>query len=484
MRTAIFRILVTGCALGFVLAARAQSEQSRPSGPQPVDSASNNVPAQAEPSAAAPQPEETEASEADQGMATTPAPAQPETAAGNSSATAESSAAVEQTAAPSASTPEDTGVGKGLYLNFHNAPIDLVLSYLSDAAGFIIEVDTPVKGKVDVWSTHPVTKDEAVDLLNSMLNKNGYAAIRNGRTLTIVSKDDAIHGDIPVKTGNNPDAIPKNDEIVTQIIPIRFVEAEQLVKDLSPMVSSHATIVANEAGNSIAVTDTQANIRHLVEIIKAIDSSAEDETELRVFHLRHHDPVEVANLLTGLFSGQGNTGGSQTPIRFGGPGGGFGGGGFGGGGFGGFGGGGFGAFAARQAAANAAASTPANGQAARIKKRQEVVAVADPRTSSLAVTASKDMMEQIAGMIEQLDQDSPRVPHVSVIHLENADPQQVEQVLQDMYQSQNSTRSSQTQQSPLQLRIQQNSGSTTSSSGVGSSGLGSSSRSSLGGTSF
>ena len=85
------------------------------------------------------------------------------------------------------------------------------------------------------------------------------------------------------------------------------------------MVSSHATIVANEAGNSIAVTDTQANIRHLVEIIKAIDSSAEDETELRVFHLKHHDPTEIANLLTGLFSGQGNTGGSQTPIRFGGP---------------------------------------------------------------------------------------------------------------------------------------------------------------------
>ncbi|MGD1018285.1 MAG: secretin N-terminal domain-containing protein [Verrucomicrobiia bacterium] len=469
MRTAIFRILATGCVCGLVLTAYAQTGPSPASEPQPADSVSNSVPAQEEPSAAASQPEEPQAAEADQNMATSPASTQPETAAGNSSSAA---------AEPSASTTENTDVGKGLYLNFHNAPIDLVLSYLSDAAGFIIEVDTPVKGKVDVWSTHPVTKDEAVDLLNSMLNKNGYAAIRNGRTLTIVSKDEAIHGDIPVKTGNNPDAIPKNDEIVTQIIPIRFVEAEQLVKDLSPMVSTHATIVANEAGNSIAVTDTQANIRHLVEIIKAIDSSAEDETELRVFHLRHHDPTEIANLLMGLFSGQSNTSGSQTPIRFGGPGGGFG-----GGGFGGFGGGGFGGFAARAAAAQAAANTPANGQAARIKKRQEVIAVADPRTSSVAVTASKDMMDQIAGMIEQLDQDSPRVPHVSVVHLENADPQQVQQVLQDMFQSQNSTRSSQTQQSPLQLRIQQNAGTATSSMGLGTTGLGTG-RTGLGGTSF
>lgn len=75
-------------------------------------------------------------------------------------------------------------------------------------------------------------------------------------------------------------------------------------------------------------------------------------------------------------------------------------------------------------------------------------------------------MEQIASMVEQLDQDSPRVPHVTVVHLENADPQQVQQVLQDMFQSQTSTRSSQTQQSPLQLRIQQNAGTTTTSTGL------------------
>jgi type II secretory pathway component GspD/PulD (secretin) len=465
MKTPILRILATGCSLALVLTAHAQTGQSSAPEPQPADGVTNNAPEQTEPSAIALQPEETQAAEADQGMATSAAPVPPETAAANSSTAPEPGVAGEQAVPPPPSTPENTDVGKGLYLNFHNAPIDLVLSYLSDAAGFIIEVDTPLRGNVDVWSSHPVSKDEAVDILNSVLNKNGYAAIRNGRTLTIVSKDDAIHGDIPVRTGNDPDAIPKNDEIVTQIIPVRFVEAEQLVKDLSPMVSSHATIVANEAGNSIAVTDTQANIRHLVEIIKAIDSSAEDETELRVFHLKHHDPVEIATLLTGLFSGQGNTSGTQTPMRFGGPGGGFGG------------------FAARFAAAQAAANNPANGQAARIKKRQEVIAVADPRTSSVAVTASKDMMEQIAGMIEQLDQNSQKVPRVSVVHLENADPQQVQQVLQDMFQSSQTSRSSSTQVSPLQTRIQQNAGTTSTSTGMGTTGLGTS-RSGLGGTSF
>ena len=348
-------------------------------------------------------------------------------------------------------------------LNFRGVPIEMALNYIGDAAGFIIELNTAVKGKVDVWSNQPVSKEEAVDILNSVLNKNGYAAIRNGRILTIVSKDDAIHADIPVKTGNDPDAIPRNDEIVTQIIPIRFVEAQQLVKDLSPMVSPHATIIANEAGNSIAVTDTQANIRHLVEIIKAIDSSAEDVAEIRVFHLKHHDPVEVATLLTGLFSDQATTTSVQAPFRFGGP--------PGFGGFGGFGGG------RGPAAAAAGAAAAGNSQSDRIKKRARVVAVADQRTSSVVVTASKDMIDQIAGMIEQLDQDSPKVARVSVIHLENADPQQVQQVLQDMFQTSTTARNAATQNSPLMNRIQQSSqqsSGTSSGTSMGGNGLGSS----------
>ena len=187
--------------------------------------------------------------------------------------------------------PDAAGTNSdAILLNFVNAPLDEVLSYLSDAAGFIIVLDTPVSGRVSVISKHPMTKDEAVDLLNSVLNQNGYAAIRDGRTLTIMNKTDAMKSDIPVKVSNDPESIPKNDEIVTQVIPIRFVDAGDLVKDMSSFVSPQATVVANDAGNSIVITDTQSNIRHLVEIIKAIDDSAEAETEIRVFRLKYASP--------------------------------------------------------------------------------------------------------------------------------------------------------------------------------------------------
>ena len=358
--------------------------------------------------------------------------------------------------APAATAPLATNTGgtNGLRLNFSNVPLELVLKYLSDAAGFHIVMDTQVKGSVTVISSHAMTKDEAVVLLNTVLNKNGYAAIRNEQFLTIVDKADAKNRNIPVIVQSDPALVPNNDIIVTQIIPLRFVEAPQLVKDLSPFVAQTATIVANEAGNSIVITDTQANIRHLCEIIKAIDSSAEASTEIRVFHLQHANPSDVATLLGGVFPSQSSSGGNQTPVRFGGGGGPFGGF-FGGGGGGGRGGGGGG---------GGQGST--GGSNDRIRKQTQVVAVADLRTSSVVVTAQKDLMEQIAGMIEQVDVSSTRDQKVFVYHLDHGDPQQAATVLQGMFQSSGSSRSgsSSSQNSALQSRGTQNATSMGSSS--------------------
>ena len=353
--------------------------------------------------------------------------------------------------------PLGTNGTNGIVMNFRNAPLEMVLNYLSDAAGFIIVLDARVNGNVSVISSHPMTRDEAVDLLNFELNKNGYAAIRNGRTLTIVDKNDATTRNIPVKTGNIPDQIPNNAEIVTQIIPIRFVEARQLVSDLTSFVSPQATVVANEAGNSIVITDTQQNIHHLAEIIKAVDDSAEAETEIRVFHLKHASPADVAAELASIFPSSGSSGGgTQSPINFRG------------------GGGGAGGFFQRMMGGGGGASS--SGSNDRIKKATQVSAVADSRIQAVIVTAPKDLMEQISSMMTDLDVPSTRDQKVFVFHMNNGDPQQAAQVLQTMFQGSSSSRSgssSSSQNSALMQRAQNNASSTTSSSSS-SSGMGSS----------
>ena len=328
----------------------------------------------------------------------------------------------------------DNGTNGGLRLNFRGASLDSVLEYLSDAAGFIIVKEARLRGTVDVWSNQPMTKDEAVNLLNSVLKKNGYTAIRNGRTLTIVNRDEAKTHDIPVISGSDPARIPRNDEVVTQIIPVRFVEVTQLVKDLQPLVSVQTTITANEAGNAIVITDTQANIRRVAEIILAIDSGAEEFTELRVFRLTNSDPVETAELLSSLFPDDTSRGGnSQSPFQSG---------------FGSF----FSRFGrSRDGGGSSSSSGGNNAQNQRIKKRNRVIAVADQRTASVIVSATRDLMEQIEHVVNDLDTNSKGRQTVHIYELRNASPQEALPVLQDMF-GKNGTqnnRNTTTQNDPL-----------------------------------
>ena len=496
MKTTITTLLTAICISGLLLPAAAQPATGGASDNNPAAAPDQSTPPSTPPSAgadnnpaAAPPADATQGQPApDQGaMSGQPdvAPVQGETApAENQPIT--STVIVPTGNAPeavaSAFVPPAQAIGlnsNDLNLNFKDAQLDLVLNYLSDAAGFIIVQDTRVNGTVSVNGKH-LTQDEAVNLLNAELNKNGYAAIRDGRTLTIVDKNDAKTRNIPVKTGNDPNAIPNNDEIVTQIIPIRFVEARQLVSDLSLFVSSQATIVANEAGNSIVVTDTQSNIRHLAEIIKAVDDSAEAETEIRVFRLKYASPTDVANELSSVFPSSSSSG-SQAPIQFGRAGGGGGGrGGFGGGGGGfggGRGGGGFGGGGNPFAALFGGGGGAANGSQQRIQKATQVTAVADARIQAVIVTAPKDLMDEIAGMMADLDVASDRDQNVAVIPLQNGDPYQVAQVLQNMFQSSTASRSgaSSTTASALSTRAQNGANTmstTTSSSGISGGGTG------------
>lgn len=332
----------------------------------------------------------------------------------------------------------------GVRMNFRGVPLELVLNHLSEAAGFTIVLDTKVSGKIDAWSNHPLSKDEAVDLLNSILNKNGYAAIRHGRTLTIVNKDEAKTKDIPVILESDPDKIPKTDEIVTQIMPVKFIEVGQLLKDLQPLVSTATTMTANEAGNSIIMTDTRANINRVAQIIRAIDQGAEDVTEVRVFRLEYADPTEMATLLTSLFAESGTSGSSQSQVQFGGRGGG--------------GGGPFGGFFGRGGGGND--NSGGNSQSQRIKKRAKVTAIADPRTSSVIVSATSGLVAQIEEMIKQLDANPAKKQKVYVYQVNPGDVSQVQTVLEDMFETttgnNRNNRNSASQNNVLQNRANQN----------------------------
>lgn len=334
----------------------------------------------------------------------------------------------------------------GLRFNFRNAPLETVLQYLSEAAGYVIVLETSVKGSIDMWSAQPISREEAIPLLNLALNRLGYTAAVQGRTLIVAAKDEARKRSLPVRTGNDPREIPTNAEMVMQVIPLRHITAAKVASDIASLVPPSATLTANEDSNSLVVTDTNLNVRHVVEIVSALDLSVQSDSTLKIFRLRNADPVEVSEVLAGLFgSSTGSSGGQAQTTSFNFPG---------------MPPGIAAAISARTAQAGGGRGTGGRNSTSGSRSSATAVnVVADPRTQSVVVTAPKDAMFQIGELIAQLDAGNDRKQKVFVYTLENADVQQVEAVLRDLFQvngSRTGSSSSANQADPLSNRAASN----------------------------
>ena len=311
---------------------------------------------------------------------------------------------------------------RDLRFNFRGVPLDTVLHYLSEAAGLTIVCQTQPRGTVDAWSEQPLNRAEAVELLNSVLNGQGYAALLRGRTLTVVSREEAKRRDLPVRMGADPKAIPRNDEMVTQILPIRHASATQLVKDLQGLLPAQAAITANESGNALVLTDTQANIRRFAEIIAALDSCISGASSLRVFPLKNADAKDLATVIKELYPAASNTGnrsagvGNLPMMMMGGPSG----------------------MGNLPGGPGGGASVDGSSSEAK-QNAARVAAVADERTNCLIVSGPEEVLATVAKLVEGLDNQAENVTAVHLFQLKNADPNETADLLASLFTSSTSS---------------------------------------------
>jgi general secretion pathway protein D len=200
-------------------------------------------------------------------------------------------------------------------LNFKDAPLDTVLDFLSQSFGFVIIKDGPVDGRVTILSKQPVSAEEAITLVNASLKVNGFTAIREDRMLRIALRDKAKKGNVPVHFGAKPEDVANTDELITQVIPIRNMNATKLKDDLKPLLPADADVTANEGSNSIIITDASSSIRRIVQIIAGLDEHEAATAEIRIITLKYANAATAVKLIDTFFKNAAGSSGPQIDPR-------------------------------------------------------------------------------------------------------------------------------------------------------------------------
>jgi hypothetical protein len=205
-------------------------------------------------------------------------------------------------AAPPTAPPVPAGQrGRFIVLNFDNADVETVIHAASEIVGFNYVLGPGVSGKkVTVQTSGRIPQEDVFGVLLAILEVHGITAVRSGNLYKIVPVEGARERAVPTIVGGTADPNRTADEIVTQIIPIRYGGVNELGTLLRPLISSRGTLIANRETGILIITDSASNISRLLDIIKLVDVEVALD-ELQIVPLQYAEAGEMATILTQLF---------------------------------------------------------------------------------------------------------------------------------------------------------------------------------------
>ncbi len=185
-------------------------------------------------------------------------------------------------------------------LNFRDVDLAQVVEVVAAVTGKRFIIDPRVRAQVTIVSSTPMPPEQLYETFLSILQVHGFVAVPSGDLVKIIPDANARQ----VPANDLPERVdPSSDEIVTQVVPVRNINATQLVPILRPLMPQQAHLVGSQAGNALILSDRASNVNRIMRIIQRIDQAGDEDID--VIRLENASSSEIVRVMNSLLQGQG-----------------------------------------------------------------------------------------------------------------------------------------------------------------------------------
>ncbi len=202
--------------------------------------------------------------------------------------------------APAAGNTSGPGDSSGIVLNFDDADIYDVIRLMADLLKINCVVDPTVKGKITLHTAGKLSMEELEPVFRKLLEINGLVMVEDGPLYRITPLK-GVAG-VPITARFKTEDLPRGQQPVVQVIPLKYMAAKDMVKLLTPFLSPDATILAHEGSNVLVVVDTADNIARLVKLAQGFDVDVFKHFHYKFYKLTYVEPSEMARTIEDILS--------------------------------------------------------------------------------------------------------------------------------------------------------------------------------------
>ena len=158
-------------------------------------------------------------------------------------------------------------------------------------------LDRNVNGKVQIISPRKVTKEEAYQTFLSALNILGLTTVETGKVIKIMPVRTAVKGNLKTFLGSSWTMM--TDEIITQIVPLKYIDAKEIQSTLSRIVASNS-MIAYPPTNTLIISDSGYKVRRILDILELLDVQGQ-QNQVAIVPIRFSEAKNISEKVTEIF---------------------------------------------------------------------------------------------------------------------------------------------------------------------------------------
>jgi len=187
-----------------------------------------------------------------------------------------------------------------IMFQYKDMPYTEIVRSFADFAGKPIMGDLNIEGNLTFFDSQPYTYEEALDTLNIILEMQGYALKEDGRFMRLYQVAE-LTGLSTILKGLDEGKGLRGSEVVTVVLPVKYIEAGEAAKAVVRMVSSFGAISPLGKGKGIVITDRLSNIHRIRGFIDMLDNEGLIERQTVTMELKYASVRSVAETVDKLF---------------------------------------------------------------------------------------------------------------------------------------------------------------------------------------
>ncbi len=195
------------------------------------------------------------------------------------------------------------GEDKYIVLNFDNADLEVVLQTISELVGLNYILGPRIKGKITIQTYKKIPRRDLLSVLHSILEVNGFTTVQSGHYVKIIPSGEAKQHPIETRIGKDESEISSEDVVVTQIIPLEYIDVDEIAGIIKPLVSKSGTLITHKSTNLMILSEVSSNTKRLMKIINMLDQPTQLDLGEKVFvyYVENGDAEVLAGILNKIY---------------------------------------------------------------------------------------------------------------------------------------------------------------------------------------